>query len=303
MRIEAEVTITNGWLYLRKRIVSGLVVVTDFFGTPRNNLAGKHTGMDVAPGDAFPADADIEIRLGEGALEWVVPDGGRLANGGVGNMVQVRYPDGEGGRVFHLREFAPRIQAWIDGGYDAASRPWIEPDEVVGIMGNTGFVYGAGGAVPAPGDLHTGLHAHWEHLVGQQAINVLERIDDVDEVVYRVPTSPIPPQVVEPEPLNLELVPAWNEARLLKRLIGMMIDSPVPGGIGDALDVVMREAEEIVAAHGATAGATLDEARVLVQTARVLRDAGAPGGYGPTLEAMRTQAQELADALRAGTPA
>lgn len=301
--IEVEVEPIAGSLTLKGRPVAGLCVITDPYGTPRNNWIGKHTGTDVAPVQPNPSDEDIALRpCGGAVLNWIVIDGGRNANGGVGNMTELLYDNGLRSRYFHQREFSPRIQAWIDGGYDPATRPYLEPDEVVGIMGNTGFVYGAGGATPGPGDLQTGRHLHWEMVLPTgESVDPMQYVIDVPEVHFTPVANPKPVSIVEPERIETNFVAAWNEARLLRTLIQMMLD--VPLDIAEALDAIARECDEIVYAYGLVAGSTLDEARVLAQTARILRDAGAPEGYVATLEAMRGQAVEMADALKAATPA
>lgn len=313
--IEAEISVENGWLTTRGRPVRGKTIITDRYGTPRNNWIGKHTGDDHAP--TVPPDpdpnADDCIAIDEGWLEWVAlaPQGpdGRNVNGGLGNLAQVAFPDGMRARYCHLREFAPRIQAWIDSGYDPAQRPWFTRDELVGLMGNVGFVYGAGGATPQVGDLLTGKHLHFEMLLADGTIvDPMDYTVDVPEVHIMTQTNPKPVAVVEPDPIDLSLVPAFNEARLLRTLIGYLRDAPIldEDGVASpvlALAVIWREATELVTAYGDTAGAALDEARALEGWAATLAlNGGGGASYEAILDRAYEEADQIAHALRAQIP-
>ena len=115
-----------GWLMIRGRPTRGLTVATAFFGEPRNNWIGYHTGQDEAPALDHPTDDDLTIvPIASGGLEWVVLNGGRDANGGVGNMVQIRHDDGEASRTFRQREdgFICQVSGLLQTGDRQFRRP------------------------------------------------------------------------------------------------------------------------------------------------------------------------------------
>lgn len=245
----------------RGRPVRGLCVATSWFGEPRNNGVGFHTGGDFAP----YAGEDLGYgAIAEAALEWVgvAPAGpaGRNANGGYGNVVLLRHPDGSSTLGAHLREFSGRIQAWIDGGYRPEARPYLSADELVGIVGNTGYVF------PAPahaGDLEAGRHLHFEcrDSLGNY-INPIAWMVDVDAVgtfsalVVEVDVMNEPPpehDAERPPQLLLGPIGAFNEARLARTLFEFLAADPGPNTIEDVARMFEREAAEILVALGSYA--------------------------------------------------
>lgn len=141
--------------------------ITSQFGEPRSNGVGYHTGTDIAPLDGLPG---APIRFSQGAfILWCGVYGGTRArdvNGGYGNVLLLRLANQYQVLVAHQQRFCDAIQLWIDSGYDANLKPTFSPNEVVGYMGNTGYVYGTlpDGTVgiPADDDMVSGTHTHFE---------------------------------------------------------------------------------------------------------------------------------------------
>lgn len=132
---------------------------------------------------------------------WLGKDGSAVArwdgtrersNGGYGNVIYLMHGTESGrmtewqSRYAHLASFSPKVEAWFRN----PSRPvFFEAGEVIGIEGNTGYVFSSiqmpGGTYfpergmwqPPSTDLENGRHLH------------VELIDDGTKTDYRVTLS------------------------------------------------------------------------------------------------------------------
>ncbi len=289
---------------LRGRPVSGECLVTDVFGTPRNNGIGYHPALDLAPLVSFAHEREY-CAIAPGPLLWVGVGvrgpGGRNLNGGYGNVALVGHEEGTQTLGAHLREFSPRIQAWIDAGFPPDSRPYLEADELIGIVGNTGYVWPE--PVDAADDVR-GVHLHFECRDGAGGyIDPVRWMVDVDEV-HPAPAPDLPPAVEEERPPLLKIGPigAFNEARLTRRLFELLAESPGENRIDDVAQMYEREAAEILVALGGYAYEGIEGEDAAIEAARELaawmhRLGGLYRSTIPTVSGMAGTGAALAGAI------
>ncbi|MYE06480.1 MAG: peptidoglycan DD-metalloendopeptidase family protein [Chloroflexi bacterium] len=110
--------------------------ISDYFGTPRGNAAGYHTGVDfIAPvGELVGAAAPGRISV----ATW---------DPSYGNWVEIDHGGGYRSRYAHLDIINVREGQWVDSG------------SYIGTVGNTGN--------------SSGSHLHFEIIVDGQAVNPL----------------------------------------------------------------------------------------------------------------------------------
>ena len=111
-------------------------VLSDFFGVPRGNMLGFHTGIDVsAPTGTF---------IGAAAPGIVVQAGW---DGSLGNLVTVDHGGGVVTRYAHM----DHIDVFLGEA--------VDPGDLIGFVGNTGLSFGA--------------HLHFEIIMGGTFVNPL----------------------------------------------------------------------------------------------------------------------------------
>lgn len=287
----------------------GEVVVTSSFDQPRSNGLGYHGGLDKCPwrdGRTKRIEAKVS-----GPLLWYQRWNGIPGPGGsYGNAVLQGHDDGESELCAHLESFAPEIEAWIANGARAEERPYLEVGDLIGMMGNTGNVWGTrpdgtqGPPVDAA-DRETGKHLHWEWRLSQAAggtlVDPVTRMEFVSVLDQPSPDQPEPP--AQPEhptpntPLELGPVQALAEARLFYVLAASLQAYPI--AYDEAIDALSREAYELVAAFGSTPA--IAEAQALGGLLDVY--AANPVPYEDMIAAVMREAAEIIAVLQNAVPA
>lgn len=269
---------------------------TSGFNQPRDNGLGIHGAVDAAPTPWGPRDLYV-VATNDGRVELAIRWNGISGPGGsYGNYVVLRHDDGEATLSAHLERFSDAIEAWLVGGALPWEAPFLERGDVIGKMGNRGNVW----PTPAdPNDLDTGKHLHFEcrarAALGSVLIDPEARFTPLGRLVEPRPEElpPVEPNPEPNEPIDLTYSAALDEARMLWRLIDMMLEHPID--YDDALKSIQREADELVASFGDAAGTVLDEARILSQEVALLRQV--LPDYVPVLERLRDEVGEQVAAL------